>query len=72
MIAFPLLISLSAGASERAQEDDMRFVIGVIVGVVLVVGGAYVRDTMALRNAAGQAPPPLLVNWDMVVGLLGR
>jgi hypothetical protein len=58
-------------ASERPREDDMRFVIGVIVGAVLVVGGAYVRDQMALHNAAGQAPP-LLVNWDMVVGLLGR
>jgi hypothetical protein len=41
-----------------------------IVGAGLVVRGAHVRDQMALRNAAGQAPP-LLVNWDMVVGPLG-
>ena len=42
-----------------------------IVGAVLVVRGAHVRDQMALHNAAGQAPP-LLANWDLVVGPLGR
>jgi hypothetical protein len=42
-----------------------------IVGAVLVVWGAHVRDQMALHNAAGQAPP-LLANWDLVVGPLGR
>jgi hypothetical protein len=50
----------------------MRFVMGVVVGALLVIGGAYVRDTMALHNAAGPAPPPLLVNWDMVFGVFGR
>jgi hypothetical protein len=50
----------------------MRFVYGVIVGAALVIGGAYVRDNMALRNAAGQPAPQLLANWDMVLGMFGR
>jgi hypothetical protein len=35
----------------------MRFVIGLIVGAALTVGGAYIHDTME----SGAAKP--LVNW---------
>ena len=36
----------------------MRFVIGLIVGVALTVGGAYIHDKME----SGAAKP--LVNWE--------
>jgi hypothetical protein len=38
----------------------MRFVVGIIVGGLLVVGGAYLADTV---SPADTKP---LVNWDVV------
>jgi hypothetical protein len=38
----------------------MRFIFGLIIGVALVVGGAYVADSMS-----GTAAKPM-VNWDVV------
>jgi hypothetical protein len=38
----------------------MRLILGIIIGFMLTVGGAYVADTSA---AAGTTP---MVNWDVV------
>jgi hypothetical protein len=39
----------------------MRFILGIIVGCALTVGGAYVVDSMS-PPAAGSR----MVNWDVV------
>ena len=60
----------------------MRFILGLIVGVALTVGGAYLHDTSAGPGPLPPAPipdtaaPPLperanIVNWD-VVGAIVR
>ena len=49
-------------------EAIMKFVLGVFVGAALMLGSAYLHDTGVVR--AGPAQP--FVNWDTVVGMLGR
>ena len=39
----------------------MRFILGIIIGCVLTIGGAYVADRFSA--AAAQ---PVMVNWDVV------
>jgi hypothetical protein len=39
----------------------MRLILGIIIGVSLTVGGAYIADAMA----GAEAKP--MVNWDVVV-----
>jgi hypothetical protein len=46
----------------------MRFVIGMFVGAGLMLGSAYLHDTGVMRVGPAQA----FVNWDTVVGMLGR
>jgi hypothetical protein len=46
----------------------MKFLLGVIVGAGLMLGSAYLHDTRMVR--AGPQQP--FVNWDVVVGMLGR
>ena len=46
----------------------MRFILGVIVGMVLMLGSAYLHDSGMVR--AGPAQP--FVNWDSVVGMSAR
>jgi hypothetical protein len=46
----------------------MRFIFGMFVGAALMLGSAYLHDTGRLR--AG--PPQAFVNWDVVVGMIGR
>ena len=41
----------------------MRVLFGIILGVFITVGGAYVYDTRAPDGAAVQRP---MVNWDVV------
>jgi hypothetical protein len=46
----------------------MRVLIGIILGAVLTVGGAYLYDShyaLTATNAQASAPRPL-VNWDVV------
>jgi hypothetical protein len=46
----------------------MRLLIGIILGGVLTVGGAYLYDshnTLAAANAPSRVQQPL-VNWDVV------
>jgi hypothetical protein len=45
----------------------MRFLLGIIVGVGLTIGGAYISDggkTMDAPSEASAARP--MVNWDVV------
>ena len=43
----------------------MRFITGLIVGVLFTVGGAYVSD--ATRMPSGRdSDVPRMVNWDVV------
>ena len=46
----------------------MKFILGVFVGAGLMVASAYVHDTGMVR--AGPKQP--FVNWDTVIGMLGR
>ena len=46
----------------------MKFILGVFVGAALMVGSAYLHDTR--MGPVGPAQP--FVNWDTVVGMLGR
>jgi hypothetical protein len=39
----------------------MRFILGIIVGCALTVGGAYIADSMSSPAAGGK-----MVNWDVV------
>jgi len=52
----------------------MRLLLGIILGGLLTVGGAYLYDNhnaMAAANAKAQAQRPL-VNWDVVGTKWGR
>jgi hypothetical protein len=42
----------------------MRVLIGIILGAVLTVGGAYLYDSHNALPAAGAQRP--MVNWDVV------
>ena len=46
----------------------MRFILGVFVGAALMLGSAYLHDIGVVR--AGPKQP--FVNWDTVIGVLGR
>ena len=46
----------------------MRFIFGVFVGAALMLGSAYLHDIGVLRAGPRQA----FVNWDTVIGMLGR
>jgi hypothetical protein len=46
----------------------MRFILGMFVGAALMLGAAYLHDTGAVRIGPSQA----FVNWDTVLGLIGR
>jgi hypothetical protein len=49
-----------------------RFLFGVIVGALLVVGGAYYHDTKMMPPKVANAPAPLpYVNWDQVIQAFG-
>jgi hypothetical protein len=50
------------------REALMRFIWGMIVGATLMLGSAYLHDTGVIK--AG--PPQAFVNWDTVIGMLGR
>lgn len=45
----------------------MRTLLGIILGVAITIGGAYLYDLhKALAAASNGATPPMsLVNWDM-------
>jgi hypothetical protein len=46
----------------------MRFLSGVAVGIILVVGFSYLHDTGRVK----MGPPDPFVNWGTVMGILAR
>ena len=46
----------------------MRFALGIVVGALLLVASAYLHDTRMARPGAAHQ----FVNWDLVIGMLGR
>jgi len=44
----------------------MRLLLGVILGVLLTIGGAYVYDSTHERPTATTVAQRPLVNWDVV------
>lgn len=46
----------------------MRFILGMIVGIVLMLGAAYVHD----RGIVKVGPAQAFVNWDTVMGMMGK
>lgn len=46
----------------------MRLLLGIILGVLLTIGGAYVIDSHNAANAADTATTSVrpMVNWDVV------
>lgn len=44
----------------------MRFIFGVIVGMALTVGCAYVSDTMHSAPGPDQREAARMVNWEVV------
>ena len=60
-------------AVRRNGEAKMRFIQGVIVGALLMVGSAYLHDTGMLQASSDKTPPPpAFVNWDTVLSMIGR
>lgn len=60
---------VAEGAFGVGQEEaSMRVLIGIVLGAVLTVGGAYLYDS---HTNAGASPPSAgaqrpMVNWDVV------
>jgi hypothetical protein len=51
----------------------MRFLLGVIVGIILTIGGAYLYDrTAADASPASATAARPMVNWDVVDANWGR
>jgi hypothetical protein len=44
----------------------MRLFFGIIIGIVLTVGGAYIADSMQSAPPAGSTLSTHMVNWDVV------
>jgi hypothetical protein len=53
-LAYPLAARLAGGS-------QMRFILGIIIGCALTVGGAYFTDKISVAAAE-----PVMVNWDVV------
>ena len=47
----------------------IRFIQGVVVGALLMLGSAYLHDVGMMGKTDGKAPPPY-VNWDTLTGSL--
>jgi|RhiMethySRZTD1v2_1073278.scaffolds.fasta_scaffold4315218_1 hypothetical protein len=48
----------------QLQENGMRFLLGLILGCALTVGGAYIADAV-------YAPAAPMVNWEVVAKNVG-
>jgi len=47
----------------------IRFIQGLVVGAVVMLGSAYLHDTGVLGTRDGKVPPAL-VNWDTLLGMV--
>jgi hypothetical protein len=43
----------------------MRFLLGTIFGILLIVGAVFIVDSMATAEDAAGPPPRQIVNWDV-------
>jgi hypothetical protein len=43
----------------------MRFLLGVIVGVLLAVGAAFLADSFATGDITSESTSRQMVNWDV-------
>ena len=50
----------------------MRFIQGIIVGAVLMLGSAYLHDTGVIKFGDAKETPAPFVNWDTLLGTIGR
>ena len=50
----------------------MRFIQGVIVGALLMVGSAYLHDTGTIKFSDAKETPPPFVNWETLWGTMVR
>jgi len=48
----------------------MRLFFGILIGIVLTIGVAYISDSMQSAPAAGSTLSTHMVNWDVVQGRL--
>ena len=46
---------------EAGTGGTMRFILGILIGCALTIGGAYVADTVSAAGAK-----PVMVNWEVV------
>jgi hypothetical protein len=44
----------------------MRFLLGIIVGICLTIGGAYLYDGGSRADASSTTAARPMVNWDVV------
>ena len=44
----------------------MRFLFGIIVGICLTIGGAYLYDSRATAEPSSTTAARPMVNWDVV------
>jgi hypothetical protein len=44
----------------------MRFLLGVIFGVLLIVATVFIFDSLATKEDAAGAEPRQIVNWDVL------
>ncbi|HUZ67813.1 MAG TPA: hypothetical protein VMU56_09145 [Beijerinckiaceae bacterium] len=51
----------------------MRFLMGLVLGVLITIGAAYIHDSMAANAMSGPDPAGVrMVNWDVVSHSFGR
>jgi hypothetical protein len=43
----------------------MRFIVGIIFGALLTVGGVYVYDSLAFSSGGNGQASRTIVNWDV-------
>jgi hypothetical protein len=44
----------------------MRLLFGIVLGIFLTIGAAYLYDSAPARSDAAAAPARQMVNWDVV------
>ena len=44
----------------------MRMLLGIVIGALLTIGGAYISDSWATGPASATAEHRPMVNWDVV------
>jgi hypothetical protein len=64
-------MNISTFAKLSRKERKMRLLMGVIVGVVLTIGAAFVADAFVTSDIR-ESPSRQMVNWDVAKGEASR